>query len=438
MRFHAAALALLLVLPTMAEDAEDGPNATTLGHIQRTEVLRGLKFEKNPSVRFWDEAELKKMMTADFDEELPEAKAKQMQDVLFAFGLTPKGYDLRKEFLELMVEQVAGFYHPKKKILCLIKGKAGKGLEEETVIIHELNHAMQDQHFDLTRLQDLTAKNDDMAQAFKCLVEGEATMVMFDHSFLQTQGTTCDQIPGIEGIIDGLMGSAGGMAGAQKLDAAPPIIKESLVGSYIDGFKFCVGLKRKGGWDGVNAAWADLPVSTEQILHPERYLERDMPQTVKLPAKIDGLDGWEKVEENVMGEFSVRMVFLTLKPKSKESGEKAAEGWDGDAFRLYAKDGKHLLAWTTVWDTEVDAREFTSAYVKAIRKKLPGLDEVKADGNGLSHDTERGWVEIKREGKKVFLAEGGAEADAKAAVAGMLEHATFEEMKPGVGAKEKK
>ncbi|KAF0243637.1 MAG: hypothetical protein FD180_3208 [Planctomycetota bacterium] len=435
MRFLAATLALFLTLSAVAEDPDDGPDASTLELIQRTEKLRGLKFEQNPKVRYWDDVELRKMVVEEFDAELPEEKAKRMQAVLFAFGLTPKDYDLRKEYLALMMEQIAGFYHPKTKMLCLIKGKAGKGAEEETVIVHELDHAMQDQHFDLTRLYDLAAKNDDMAQALKCLIEGEATMVMFDNQF-RDQGMASSEVPGIEGIIENAMAAAGGMAAQQKLDAAPPVIKGGLVGAYIDGFKFCVGVKRKGGWDALNAVWSDIPVSTEQILHPARYLERDMPQTVTLPKKFDALDGWEKVEENVMGEFSVRMVFFTLKPKSEESGARAAEGWDGDAFRLYRKGEKHLLAWTTIWDTEIDAREFTSAYTKAIRTKLKGLDEVKADGNGISHESESGWVEIKRDGRRVFIAEGGSEAEAKGVVGGMLAEATFEEMKPGVGAKE--
>ena len=436
MRFHAAALALFLALPALAEDEDDRPDAATLELIKRTEGLRGLKFVKNPKVRYWDADELKKMMATEFDEELPVEKAKRIQEVLFAFGLAPKDYDLRKEFLALMIEQVAGMYHPKTKGLCLIRGKAGTGAEEETVIVHELDHALQDQHFDLTRLHDLAAKNDDMAQALKCLIEGEATMVMFDNEF-RKQGVTTSEVDGIEGIIENAVKAAGGMAGQQKLNEAPPIIKEGTIGAYIDGFKFCVGVKRKRGLDGLNAVWADIPVSTEQILHLDRYLERDMPQTVTLPKQFVGLDGWEKVEENVMGEFSVRMVFLTLKPNSEESGVRAAEGWDGDTYRLYKKEDKRLLAWTTVWDTEVDAREFTAAYVKAIRVKLKGLDDVKADGNGMSHESGGGWVEIRREGRKVFVAEGGAEAEAKAAVAGMIEHAIFEEMKPGVGAKEK-
>lgn len=437
MRFLAAAAALLLVVSALAEDSKDGPDETTKAHIKKTEELRGLKFETNPSVKYWSTDELKKMMTADFDEELPEAKAKDMQEVLFAFGLTPKGYDLRKEYLELMLEQIAGFYHPKKKLLCLIQGKSGSGMEEETVIIHELNHAMQDQHFDLTRLQDLTAKNDDMSTALKCLIEGEATMVMFDNVLMQQGGMTSDQVPGIEGIIEGQMKAGGGMGGQQKLDKAPLVIKEGLIGAYIDGFKFCVAVKRAGGWDDLNKAWADIPVSTEQILHPDRYIKRDMPQTVTIPEKLEGLDGWEKVEQNVMGEFGVKMVLLTLKPKSPKSGAEASAGWDGDLFRLYRKDGKTLLAWATVWDTETDAKEFTAAYVKAIRKKLDGLDDVKATGDGMSNESSGGWVEIKRDGRKVFIAEGGSEEEAKAAVAAMTSDAKFVEMKPGVGAKEK-
>ncbi|MCE9581275.1 MAG: hypothetical protein K8T20_02035 [Planctomycetes bacterium] len=438
MRFLATALAAaLLAAPAFAED---GPDATTEGFFKRTTELRGLEFKSKPKVRYWKVEELRKMMKDDFDTEFPEEKARDTQEVLFAFGLTPKGYELRQEYLDLMLEQIAGFYHPKKKILCLIEGKSGKGMEEETVIIHELNHALQDQYYDLTRLQDLVAKNDDMGAAFKCLVEGEATMVMFDH-VLQAQGgagMTSDQVPGIEGIIENQMKASGGMAGQEKLGKAPLMIREGLISSYIDGFKFCVAIKRHGGWDELNKVWADIPVSTEQALHPDRYIERDMPQTVTIPEKLDGLDGWEAVETNVMGEFGMRMVFQTLKPKSPESGIKAAEGWDGDTYRLYRKGEGRLLVWATVWDTEVDAREFATAYVKAIRKKHEGLGDAKADGNVFSHESADGWVIVSRDGRKVFTVEGGSEDEANAALKGMTGGAKFDEMKPGFGAPEEK
>lgn len=438
MRFFAVALAAtLLAAPVFAEDGDDSANED---HFKRTTELRGLEFKVKPKVRYWKVEELRKMMKEDFDAEFPEDKARDAQEVLFAFGLTPKGYELRKEYMDLMLEQIAGFYHPKTKILCLIDGKSGKGLEEETVIIHELNHALQDQHFDLTRLQDLVAKNDDMTQAFKSLVEGEATMVMFDNVLQQHGGAgmTSDQVPGIEGIIESQMKASGGVAGQEKLANAPPMIREGLLGVYIDGFKFCIALKRHGGWDDLNKAWADLPVSTEQVLHPDRYIERDMPQTVTIPAKIDGLDGWEMVEENVIGEFGTRMVFQTLKPKSPESGNKAAEGWDGDSFRLYKKGEPRLLIWATVWDTEVDSKEFATAYVKAIRKKHEGLGDAKADGNVFSHESADGWVIVSREGRQVYTVEGGSEEEAQAALKGMAGGTKFEEMKPGLGAKDEK
>jgi len=443
MRLAPALLAVaLLSLVAVAEDkkpkeGEGKPDPKTLEHIKRTEELRGLKFETNPKVGYWSVDKLKKMMVADFDEEMPEEKAKSITTVMVKFGLLPKDYDLRQEYLDVMLEQIAGFYHPKKKILCLIQGKSGTGMEEEIVIIHELNHALQDQNFDLTRLQDLTAKNDDMSSALKALIEGEATMVMFDHVMMQQAGTTSDQVPGIEGIIEAQMKSGGGGPGAEKLAKAPPIIRESLLSSYIDGFKWCVGLKRAKGWAGLNAAWEDLPVSTEQILHPDRYTQRDMPQTVTLPKTIDSLQGWDTVEENVMGEFGTKMIFLTLKPKSPKTGAAAAEGWDGDTYRVYQKGEDVLLTWATTWDTEVDAREFAVAYTKILKKKYEHLKDQEAKGETFSHESEAGQIMLTREGKNVFIVEGGTEEEATGAMEAMEKGTKMKEMKPGFGAKEK-
>ncbi|NUN50760.1 MAG: hypothetical protein HUU15_18290 [Candidatus Brocadiae bacterium] len=439
MRRLAAALALVLFFapPARTEDPspDEQPSRTTQKHIDRTQKLRGLEFKKAPRVQFWDADKLKKLMVEDFEKELPDDKAEKLTTTMAAFGLVPKDYALKKEILELMLEQIAGFYHPEKKILCLIEGKSGAGMEQDIVTIHELNHAMQDQHFDLTRLTNLTLANDDMATAFKALVEGEATMVMFDHVLEQQGGMTCDQVPGIEGLIEAQMKGGGAAAGGEKLARAPLAIRESLVGAYIDGFKWCVALKRDGGWDAINATWTDIPVSMEQILHPEKYLERDMPQTVTLPKTFGAYEGWETVSENTHGEFSVRMILLTLKPKSPKSGAEAAAGWDGDSYRVLRKDGTVVTAWATVWDTETDAREFASAYSKVLREKHEELKDTKSSSTSYSHGFGGEWVELRREGRNVFVVEGGPEDAAKATVDAMIDGTTFEELKPGVGAK---
>jgi hypothetical protein len=438
MKPFAALAALLLPLAALAQDPNEDPkpDKATMKLIERTRELRGLEFKTNPKVRYWDVEDLRKMMREDFDEELPAEKAKTLEFVMAAFGLVPEGYDLRKEFFDLMMEQIAGFYHPEKKLLCLIEGKAGTGPEQDIVTVHELNHALQDQHFDLTRIHKLGQGNDDLAAAVKALIEGEATMVMFDHMFESQGGMTCDRIPGIEALIDAQMRAAGGMAGAEKLGKAPPVIREGMVGAYIDGFKFVVGVKRKKGWEGVNAMWKDLPASMEQVLHPERYLERDMPQRGTFPKDLAVPEGWEKVEENVHGEFGVRMVFHTLKPKSKESGTRAAEGWDGDVYRVYRKDGKPLILWATVWDTETDAREFAVAYTKILAKKAGGLD-VKADGRGFVAAGANGGAAMARDGRKVWFVEGGPAESAEGLLKAIQEGTTFEEVAPGIGGETK-
>lgn len=424
--------ALAFALPARAEETDPA----TQGHIRTAEELRGLKFKKDPTVKYWKVEQLKKMMKEEFDEELPEKKAKEIELVLQKFRLLPKDYDLRKEYLELMLEQIAGFYHPKKKILCLIEGKNGGGIEEEVVTIHELDHAMQDQHFDLTRLQDLVAKNDDMTQALKSLVEGEATYIMMDHMFKNQSGGAMGilDVPGIEAMIDGQMRT--GDPRAKKLNESPLYIRETLIRPYIDGFKFCMALMRQQkGWDSMNAVYADLPASTEQVLHPERYITRDMPQKATLPKEIDGLNGWTKVEENTLGELGTMLMFHTVKPKSPKSGKAAAEGWDGDTYRVLRNGESTMLMWATVWDTEIDAREFAVAYSKLLKVKYEHLSDLSTKGETFSHESEDGQIMLSREGRNVFIVEGGSEEEAAAVMTAIVDGTEFKEIKKGLGKK---
>jgi hypothetical protein len=144
------------------------------------------------------------------------------------------------------------------------------------------------------------------------------------------------------------------------LSAAPPIIRENLLFPYIQGLQF-VSLVQERGWQAVDGAYADPPQSTEQILHPEKYLSRDEPQLISLPPLTDTLGtDWRLVEAGTLGEFQISLYLA--QQVDQATANRASEGWDGDQYAVYTSDGATVLAFATVWDSVEDRDEFAAAY----------------------------------------------------------------------------
>ena len=122
---------------------------------------------------------------------------------------------------------------------------------------------------------------------------------------------------------------------------------------YRYGVKFAEALYAKGGWGAVNEAYANPPITTEQIIHPEKYFAQEDALTVEA-ALVSG--DWNLIATDRFGEY---FIFVMLNNWISESrAELAAEGWGGDVFNYYENDDDFLFTWNIVWDSSEDAYEF--------------------------------------------------------------------------------
>ena len=284
----------------------------------------------------------------------------------------PPDLDLYAFMLELLTEQLAGYYDPYSETF-YIADWIPLALQEP-VMAHELTHALQDQHFNLEQYLKPTDGNDDTTLARSALIEGEGLLIMLDYS-LRPMGRTSLDIPD---IIEA------NRAQTAMIDAqfpvfanAPNYLRETLLFPYTYGASFLQKIVRRSSWSQVNEIYADLPTSTEQILHPSRYFEeRDEPTRLnssKLPPPLSGT--WETVFENVLGEFTL---YLLLQEGVDEGiALTASNGWDGDSIRLLENsEGKEAVILQTIWDSKADADQFQTAYLSAVKKRFPDLQPV--------------------------------------------------------------
>ena len=133
-----------------------------------------------------------------------------------------------------------------------------------------------------------------------------------------------------------------------------------------------------GSYKGVNDALADPPQSTEQVLHPEKYLDkpRDEPMPVSLPPLTNTLGaGWTYRDTDTMGEFDLKEMLQI----NNVDDANAWEGWGGGRYALYQKGDAALVILGTVWDTSTDATEFNAAMQTS-------LGSLKKDGTLWTDD----------------------------------------------------
>ncbi len=364
-------------------------------------AIRGLEFTEQIKRGIKNRNELKEYLRNVIRFEMPDEKIYASQKALVKLGFIPPDLDLKNFLIALYTEQVVGFYDWHVGILYLIKEVPVE--MEEMVLAHEMTHTLQDLHFNLKSLPLERKDNDDLVMATQALIEGEALLVMIDY-MLKPMGIESSSLPDMGTLLQ----EATGLAGGDIFSNAPIWIQKNLLFPYLEGFVFVQEVKKKDNWKGLDKCYTELPQSTEQILHPEKYLtEKDSPTIVSLPRLSEYLgDGWVFLDENVLGEFNVDLLFQQYFNQDNYNS-KFANGWGGDLLQVYEnKDLKKVfIAWFTTWDTDNDAREFFDGYNSIVQKKY---DEklVSSAPNFFLWETQEDMVYLELKGHDVLILEG--------------------------------
>jgi hypothetical protein len=326
-----------------------------------------------------------------------------------------------------LLEQIAGYYDPMTREFYL-----ADWLELETqkpVMAHELTHALQDQHFNLRRFQKWPHGDSDAQLAAHSLIEGDATLAMMVYMAknpLVALAFTRSLSTGVS---------------TEQFNQAPRALRESLIFPYLQGSQWATSIYKRDGFAGLSKAFTNLPLSTEQILHPEKYFAYERPLKITLPdvssllnkaeasnavssvsprstllstqySALSTSSSWRRIDSDVNGEWGYYLL-LDQFLKSPAESRQAAAGWAGDRYDVYegAEPGQSMIAQTSVWDTETDAREFFDAYVKRTELRYPNLkllndSQHPATATFKTWQTDEGQVIMELRGLRVTIIEG--------------------------------
>ena len=310
---------------------------------------------------FIDQAELRERLSDSLEENREDIDL--AQGIYTTLGILDAETDLFELLVNLYSGSVLGFFDSDEDKIYVVDNDDDLSPRDVLTYAHEYAHALQHRNFDLqAALDELDDADTDRSLAYRGLVEGDATIVevlYFNYELTGQQQTEARQ--------------ESSASADDPFAGAPRLVRDSLLFPYTRGFEFTVQLlQQAGGWALIDDAFANPPVSTEQVLHTDKFLEFETPVPVVLPSLGGALgEAWSEAGQDTLGEFLISS-YLAMAGEQSAAAEStaasAAAGWGGDRMALWEHaDGGLVLAWRLVWDTEQDASEFYDAARDALR-----------------------------------------------------------------------
>jgi hypothetical protein len=326
-----------------------------------------------------------------------------------AGGMLPEGTDLATLAASFTAASAGATYSPHDKRVLILNGQgADAPARDESLIMHEYVHALQDQHFDLLKLLDARPYNFDRAEATFAVVEGDAMNVQRRRE--QTNAVwsrrTLEEIGRNE---DARFGDYRREIGA----FFPPLLTETFIFRYRDGTRFVEAVRRSRGTRGVDDLLRRPPASSEQILHPEKYFAGEPPREVTLGEEPFAANNWKVAAATPLGELGMRGLLLKSLPAAE--ARRAAAGWGGDRAYLFERArSTPLFVWKTLWDKPEEAAEFFRAY-NVLRGKIGEQRDGASDPSQFNWRNGALFTLVRLDGDQVIIIRG-AEADARGAL----------------------
>jgi hypothetical protein len=320
--------------------------------------------------------------------------------VLKKFGLLPRDFHLRTFLIELLKEQVAGFYDPKKKTVYLLDWVEPEA--QKPVMAHELTHALQDQNFDMEKILKSARQDDptgleadERIAARQAVLEGQGMIVLLDYMLAPAGGSVAQMPKLVDAMQAGLTPAGSGMV---VFNRAPLALQQVLLFPYSYGTTFVRDVLVAGNMHKAFAgALQEPPRDTRQVMDPATYLQHQFVPTMR-PLKFDELaPGYKKWDLSAMGQFDV---FLLLRQyASQEVAQSLSHKWRGGyywAARVPSKSGSSTTAPTSAdpvapttaglalvyisrWTDSDTAAQFAAVYSDFVPKRYSGAQKLSKD-----------------------------------------------------------
>ena len=315
------------------------------------------------------------------------------------FGLVPADFKLADTTVDLLTEQAAAFYDYDKKKLFITDTTSSES--QEPVLAHELSHAIADQNFNLARYIRQGRKTDDGATARQAVMEGQATWLMSEY-LARRLGQSLRDSPALAKTMSRVTEGSGQFP---VFDQAPLYLRLTLIFPYTKGMLFQNDVLQRDGDEGFAEVFRHAPVTTQQIMHSDKYFSRVDPTSPGLPdPRLPS--AYKSLVGGTMGELDHAVLLEQF--AGKPLSEQIAPHWRGSNFELREKkkDARLVLLYAVEWDSEEAARDYFSAYRQALAKKWKKMRIASEAPDCISGTGDDGRFELRRQGTIVTSMEG--------------------------------
>jgi hypothetical protein len=356
-----------------------------------TEQLRGLSFVVEPTLRFLPRNEFTVAVQGALEADLVKMDPATAFRLYRTLGLIGSGDDLAEDlFLEMA--QAAVVHYDQATGELLVAGDTAEFTPyQRSTVVHELVHALTEQYFRSgTTLAELIAEGSfDDIDAYRTLVEGDATYVQF----LYLQGLSSEDRS--DAALEALDSAPA------ALEGAPSWVGNEAVFPYDTGLEFVTALVRGGGLAAIDRAYIDYPVSTEQVIHVERYRGGEAPRKTN-PVEVD-LPDYREAASGTWGELGmIRLLTGVLTPGFTTQ---TADGWGGDSFLVLENGSDIAFALRYRGDTEDNTIEVVEGLLLAATQRMRAGDGVEtAGGIEYASSTPYVWVDRVNDGVLFIVA----------------------------------
>jgi hypothetical protein len=401
-KFFAVVFACLLwVAPTRPAVADSELFARVDSILSELAQITGLQPLKPVERATIARSELKRFLEDRIREELKPEEIRAEEITLKMFGFVPAGFDLKATTVELLTEQAAAFYDYRKKKLYVLD--TDSAAIQEIALVHELAHALADQHFNLSKYIAKENNSDDGAMARMAVMEGQATWLMSEF-LARRMNLSLKKTPAIAEAMSLQTAAASGQF--PVFEKAPLYIRETMLFPYVKGMLFQQAIIEKQDQAAFASVFRSPPAGTFQILHPEKYLAGERPSNPALP-KLRAAGRYRELAGGSIGELD-HWILLTQYAGAKEAAELAPR-WKGGRYRVLESRRKRdsfVLLYVSEWTDAAAAREYFQNYRRVLTGKWTTFEVASETQDSLSGRGDGGYFTLTRTGAVVASVEG--------------------------------
>ena len=386
---HCCFLSFFISLSGCAETGFEIPSPSSLSFEelkQKVARIRGLSFQREVYLDTTSIEAIRAIVEKSLGAEYGQENLQQIGRVYARLGLLPEATDLAGTLLNLRLSYQGIHQDSRGKTIFLPKAPWKPGLtflgssstrEEATkqiLLVQALTHILQEQHFNWEG--KIGNRNSwDSRLTLRALREGDALLVALAHLMGAPQENRQKIVNGLRGLSD-LPSQID-----KELSRFPEFLRQEVAFQYLQGGEFVSWAYAVKGWEGVNSLFQHPPLSTAQILHPEKYyVKRDDPVRITPWGLIRPFRD-KMIMDETLGEFLIQS--LLSQTLSQGEARQAAAGWSGDSLLAFQQGEELALGWVTAWDNREKAREFYRSYRRAIERR-----------HGFSLDSSQSGVDV--------------------------------------------